>query len=187
MTYSNIKPDVKIIGADSDPKKTQISYLLTSKPPQKRTFINTLLSNHKKENTVGKTKETNKLLPILDPSFNLREIVKQIILVEDHLRNKQKQCHDCIVKHFLFIESLAEETIGLYDTNDKIPEDILNLPENIREIQKLWYKSPHENSIIAAQQLRVIRKQYMEPNFGIVFDTKSNYKSCSSSKCKIKD
>jgi hypothetical protein len=48
-------------------------------------------------------------LSISDPRYNIREIVKQMILLEQHLLEKDKYCPDCISKHILTIEALAEE------------------------------------------------------------------------------
>ena len=48
-----------------------------------------------------------------DPAFNVREIVKQMILLEDHLIHKNKICSDCIRKHLMTIEALAEEATCL--------------------------------------------------------------------------
>jgi hypothetical protein len=69
----------------------------------------------KNENSNGKCgaggegcKSCDSLLPVLDPRFNMREICKQSVLLEDHLFQKEKRCHDCICKHFLTIEALAE-------------------------------------------------------------------------------
>ena len=53
------------------------------------------------------------LLPIMSPLFNLREICKQMSLLEDHLNNVRKRCPDCIRKHFLTIEALFEEAVSL--------------------------------------------------------------------------
>ena len=48
-------------------------------------------------------------LSISDPRYNVREIVKQMILLEQHLLEDGKYCPDCISKHVLTIEALAEE------------------------------------------------------------------------------
>lgn len=53
------------------------------------------------------------LLPVMDPRFNLREVAKQMLLLEDHLAQPRKRCEDCIRKHFAFIEALAEEACCL--------------------------------------------------------------------------
>ena len=48
-------------------------------------------------------------LSISDPRFNVREIAKQLILLEQHLLEKGKYCPDCITKHILTVEALADE------------------------------------------------------------------------------
>ena len=64
-----------------------------------------------------------KLLPVLDPCFNMREICKQCILLEDHLFQTEKRCTDCIKKHFLTIEALGEEAITLDKENEYIAQE----------------------------------------------------------------
>ena len=50
---------------------------------------------------------------LLDPAYNMKEIAKQSILLEDHLVHSNKRCPDCIAKHFMFCESLATEAAQL--------------------------------------------------------------------------
>lgn len=45
--------------------------------------------------------------------FNMREIVKQFLLLEDHLTDDEKFCVDCIRKHLMMVEGLAEESLAL--------------------------------------------------------------------------
>jgi len=48
--------------------------------------------------------------PILKPDYNGREIVKQLIAIEEHLTSEQKRCFQCVaLKHCLSAEQLAEE------------------------------------------------------------------------------
>ena len=47
--------------------------------------------------------------PVSNPGYNMQQIVKQSILLEEHITNKNKRCRDCITKHFLHIIGLAEE------------------------------------------------------------------------------
>ena len=55
--------------------------------------------------------------PVSDPDYNMKEIAKQSILLEEHLIEKNKRCKDCIVKHFLHIIALAEEAQCLAGSN----------------------------------------------------------------------
>ncbi len=110
-------------------------------------------------------KSCDSLLPVLDPRFNMREICKQSVLLEDHLFQKEKRCHDCIIKHFLTIEGLAEEAITL-DKEQKYPE-LVDLPQKIRVIEKNYIKNQNDSKqpAITAQELREIRKGYMQKCF----------------------
>lgn len=60
------------------------------------------------------SKETcGALDPVNDPDYNLRNVVKQSILLEEHLAEKQKYCLGCCVKHFQHIIGLCEEAVWL--------------------------------------------------------------------------
>jgi hypothetical protein len=110
-------------------------------------------------------KSCDSLLPVLDPRFNMREICKQSVLLEDHLFQKEKRCHDCIIKHFLTIEGLAEEAVTL-DKEHKYNE-LIDLPQKIRVIEKNYIKNQNDpkQPAITAQELREIRKGYMQKCF----------------------
>jgi hypothetical protein len=101
------------------------------------------------------------LLPVLNPNFNLREICKQCILLEDHLFQDRKRCSDCIKKHLLTMEALAEEAITL-DKNGECRQHY-DLPDKIRKIEKAYLKGVDMNKL--AQSLRQIRKGMMEKCF----------------------
>lgn len=126
-------------------------------------------------------KNRKNLLPVLDTNFNLREICKQCILLEDHLSNEEKRCSDCCIKHFLAIEALGEEAITL-DKNQEHVNITSSIPPNIREIQKIWFVNPEKNSLYASQELRKIRKEIMEDSFPIIFNSNQ---SCNGNLCKI--
>jgi hypothetical protein len=110
-------------------------------------------------------KSCNALLPVMDPMYNMREICKQSILLEDHLFQKEKRCHDCICKHFLTIEALAEEAITL--DKDLKHTEINVLPTKVRTITKKYIDNhTNENQPpLTAQQLREIRKDLMQKCF----------------------
>jgi hypothetical protein len=56
---------------------------------------------------------SEKMLPIFEPLHNAREAAKQLVLLEDHLAHPPKHCPDCIRKHLLTTEALAEEAVTL--------------------------------------------------------------------------
>lgn len=47
--------------------------------------------------------------PVSDPAYNMENVVKQSILLEEHLAEENKYCKDCVAKHFLHIIGLLEE------------------------------------------------------------------------------
>lgn len=121
------------------------------------------------------------LLPVLDCRFNLREICKQCILLEDHLSHPEKRCTDCCIKHFLALEGLGEEAITL-DSQHKYQRQLHTLPTKIRDIQKLWYQNPDQNSRLASEKLRQLRKEFMMDVFDLNSLVTCQNGSCSLSK-----
>ena len=51
--------------------------------------------------------------PVNDPKYNILGMIKQSILLEEHVSLQKKYCPDCITKHFLHIIGLAEEAVML--------------------------------------------------------------------------
>lgn len=57
-------------------------------------------------------------LSLMDPRHNAREVCKQLLLLEDHLAHAEKRCPDCVRKHFLMAEALADEGVALDPTGN---------------------------------------------------------------------
>lgn len=122
-------------------------------------FCGYMLTGKKRENlcaTCSNDFEDDKLLPITDPAFNLRETSKQMILLEDHLANKGKTCHQCIKKHCLSIEGYLEEALGL-DSNAQYSNEINSILNEFRNMEKGYVQGKDLNTL--SQELRNIRKQ----------------------------
>lgn len=107
----------------------------------------------------------SELLPIMDPRFNLREVCKQLTLLEDHLNQPRKRCPDCIRKHFLTIEALLEEAVSLVVGYPKMQmggEEVLLssvaqvCTEVVRREAQEWLNGTAEEDI--AGHLRHLRK-----------------------------
>jgi len=99
------------------------------------------------------------LLPIFDPAFNVREVFKQLVLLEDHLTQPRKRCPDCIWKHLLTAEALAEEAATL-DAQGGASAPIEGLAERIRDLQRDVQDGLPPADI--AQRAREIRKGLLE-------------------------
>lgn len=112
--------------------------------------------------SIGQDRDS-KLFPILNPMFNLREVAKHLILLEDHLFHQGKRCTQCIIKHLLTIEAFLEEAITL-DKEQKYTEKITDIYTKFKNIQKTIHQQISNNSLSGefceniAQQLRSIRK-----------------------------
>jgi hypothetical protein len=80
----------------------------------------------------GSGSSTNYMkMSLMDPKHNLREVAKQLILLEDHMAHKPKRCIDCITKHYLMVEGLLEEAITLDKTGEHHTE-IREITEDIK-------------------------------------------------------
>ena len=93
---------------------------------------------------------------LTDPLFNVREILKQMVLVEDHLNHPYKTCPDCIRKHLLTIEALAEEASSLDSPNGVFTDASEGLAESARQwLEGFQYKVA---PAAIADQIRKLRK-----------------------------
>lgn len=124
-------------------------------------FVFLILSPGRRANIIG-GKSWADGLSLMDPKFNLREVAKQMILLEDHLFHKYKHCLDCISKHTLFVEGLLEEALTM-DVNNEFAyiRDILQqfrdiLPPHIKKIQD--GVASDKDYTDTANKLREIRK-----------------------------
>jgi len=97
---------------------------------------------------------------LTDPEFNLREIVKQFILLEDHLVHPYKFCLDCIRKHLMTVEALAEEIPALEPGTV-----VAKTGEMLGELARAWMVNiVDEDRPVPdiAKDVRTIRKQMAE-------------------------
>lgn len=120
----------------------------------------------KQKNESGSCTSTcDSIDPVSDPRYNMQQIIKQSILLEEHLTNKNKRCRDCITKHFLHIIGLAEEAQML--ATDKINKYPM-INESVilyNELFKIWIKNKNLNGkdetyvLYCTDKLRDHRKQ----------------------------
>jgi hypothetical protein len=94
----------------------------------------------------------------------MREVCKQIVLLEDHLTQTEKRCPDCITKHFITNEALIEEGLAL-DKDGEYREKLDGEAEKIRSLQSEWAGGRPPADI--AQELRAVRKKWLPGCFDI--------------------
>jgi hypothetical protein len=155
-----------------------------NKPIQNSTFNTNNHHNHHNTNTNTNhkcdIKSCGALDPVSDPKYNMQQIVKQSILLEEHLTNKNKRCRDCITKHFQHIIGLAEEAQMLATTKcNKYPllTDSVTIYNNLFNE---WFNNRNdENKILEiSDKLRIHRKKLIAIYF---FDDNYDIKNFSTS------
>jgi len=106
-------------------------------------------------------KSCGALDPVSNPAYNFQQIVKQSILLEEHITNKNKRCRDCITKHFLHIIGLAEEA-QMLATNKCNKYPLINESvELYNELFKDWIKNKDDDMKLLniCDKLRIHRKK----------------------------
>lgn len=102
--------------------------------------------------------------PVSDPKYNMHQIVKQSILLEEHLANKNKRCRDCITKHFSHIIGLAEEAIMLACNDVKKYPLMGELGIFYNKLFDKWLKDT-SCSLDVCTELRTMRKKIIQIYF----------------------
>lgn len=88
----------------------------------------------------GQCKACTSIDPVSDPAYNMREIAKQSVLLEEHLTVPSKYCPDCCVKHLLHLHGLATEALMLACNDvDKYPM-IKEAPDFYQQCMDDWLK-----------------------------------------------
>lgn len=106
------------------------------------------------------------LYPVMDPEFNMREVSKQCLLLEDHLNNSKKRCIDCIKKHFLIIDGMLEEAVSL-EKDNKLRDTYRNIFLKWVEIEKKYVANQSDPNNIdeISKEIRLFRKPLVEQYF----------------------
>lgn len=120
-------------------------------------------SNANRKAPANANANKRRLLPVMRPAQNMRDIIKQMVLLEDHLFQPQKRCVDCIRKHFLTVEALAEECATLCKPEAILPE-CRAVATGTRVLHHAWEqrrKDPRVAEGIAGR-LRRLRKGLMK-------------------------
>lgn len=124
-------------------------------------FITTRRTAALSERVAFKLEDTPRM-GVHNPLFNLREITKNLILLEDHLAHPYKICPDCIRKHLLCVEGLAEEGTCL-DSAGKYTEGM----EKLAEMARNWLEAFTDGvaPLEIAGWIRNIRKAILPMSF----------------------
>lgn len=106
--------------------------------------------------------------PLNSAEFNMREISKQMLLLEDHLSDDEKFCMDCIRKHLLMVEGLSEESVTLEPDGDWVKSS-----RKLANMAREWMVAVSEgvDRIVLAKEMRTERKKLV----ALVYDPRVGY------------
>ena len=91
----------------------------------------------------------------------MREIIKQMALLEDHHIHPEKRCPNCVSKHGKTIEGFAEEAVTLCKPNQgEVAKDAAKVACTIRVLHHAWNEKPKDEdvNVAIARNLRAMRK-----------------------------
>lgn len=102
--------------------------------------------------------------PVNDPDYNVREAIKQTLLLEQHFAEKAKYCKSCSVKHQLVIIGLLQEAVWMAGNHCK---DYPKLEESVDFFKKLfdkWHKNMDDDQtrLDSLTQLRSWRRDMVD-------------------------
>lgn len=121
-----------------------------------------------------------KIDPVSRPEYNIINIIKQSILAEEHLTQPHKRCSDCIAKHLLHMQALAEEAQWL--AADKGPYPALEtLGKFYGDVFESWRKGKRTGvgMMNLAARLRKQRKELVS-----LYVTRMGHMSTGRSTCR---
>lgn len=99
--------------------------------------------------------------PVNDPAYNMKETIKNTLLIEQHLAEKNKYCKECLVKHFLISIALLEEAewMACKDCN-KYPM-LIDSKVFFKKIFKEWHAKMDDDAtrLEALAQIREWRQK----------------------------
>lgn len=95
--------------------------------------------------------------PVSDPAYNMKQVAKQCILLEEHIAEKNKRCRDCITKHFLHIIGLLNEALWLATTNVETYPYLREANEMFERLFNKWLAN-YTNEAVLQQILEELRR-----------------------------
>lgn len=128
------------------------------------TFYETEETNNVDNGETCKKSGCDSIDPVSDPKYNMHQIIKQSILLEEHLANKNKRCRDCITKHFSHIIGLAEEAVMLACSDVNSYPYMAECPDYYNDLFNKWLKDT-TTSLEVCKKLRTKRKELIATYF----------------------
>jgi len=107
--------------------------------------------------------------PVSDPAYNMKEVIKVSLLLEDHLTQKNKRCKDCILKHLLQLAAYTEEALALAGDNADNYPYLIESDTHYAQLLNVWLEdTANEDAMLSiASRLREWRKKLMAAYYPI--------------------
>jgi hypothetical protein len=102
--------------------------------------------------------------PLMDPAYNMKLVIENSLLLEDHMSNDKRYCIDCCVKHFLLIISYAEEAVWLAGSKVTQYPKLLESVTFYNDLFNHWLdrKEDKEVRLQVLEKLRAHRKELVQ-------------------------
>lgn len=92
---------------------------------------------------------------LMNPYYATREACKQMLQLEQHLKQPHRNCDDCIRKHFLSTEAHLEEALDL-EPDDELYQMLSGVLPKIRQLAGRYDEG--EDLKTVGKALRQVRK-----------------------------
>jgi hypothetical protein len=118
--------------------------------------------NNKKNHQCGMS--CKQLDDLLDPVYNIKQVIENTLLLEQHLVNDRQYCFDCVTKHFLLCTGLLSEAVWLAGKSCNLYPHLTDDTVFYNEIFNFWLDNRDNKQIRLeiAEKLRQKRKQLVQ-------------------------
>ncbi len=112
-------------------------------------------------------KDCKGLDPILDPLYNVKQVIENTLLLESHLVNERQSCIQCQYKHILLCTGLLAEAVWLAGKNVELYPHLADDLVFYNNIFYKWVETEDKHSIRLqlAEKLRQKRKELVHDYF----------------------
>lgn len=102
--------------------------------------------------------------PVNDPSYNIKENIKNALLIEQHLADVNKYCKLCIIKHFLISIALLDEAIWMAGDQLHLYPSLQPSKTLFNRLFTQWHAhmDDHQVRLETLQQLRTWRQEIIK-------------------------
>lgn len=95
--------------------------------------------------------------PVNEPDYNMKQVIKNTLLIEDHLADKKKYCKSCLVKHFLLNDGYLDEAVWMAGNKVKQYPMLVDSVSLNKTLFKKWH-SNMDNEDVCLEILTTLRE-----------------------------